>query len=256
MKRTIPLLSVAVVTGLLALGGAANTALGAAPRTLNLSGPTTAVVGQSVIFQVSGKSAPPAEYWDLSWIEVVAISERVLSTCPAGAQEATGIAETTTGGAVLAISMRENKDEAGNFTNQVGATPSAAGGVLICAYTANDVGATLSRAELKLSILGGPGGGGASPTQGAGPGAKPKNVKPPRVTRSGRKLVCNPGSWSNGASGYSYRWLVNGKARKSASGPGLRVTRKLRGRKVQCSVTASNAAGTTTEVSRGLRLGR
>jgi hypothetical protein len=73
--------------------------------------------------------------------------------------------------------------------------------------------------------------------------------------RSGKKLVCQRGSWSNNPSRYSYGWLVNGKRKRGARGRTLGVTRKLRGRKVQCRVTAYNAAGATTARSRGLRVG-
>jgi hypothetical protein len=74
------------------------------------------------------------------------------------------------------------------------------------------------------------------------------------VRRSGRTLICNRGRWSNSPSHYSYGWLVNGKAKKGASGQKLRLKRKLRGRRVQCTVTASNAAGVTKAASRHLRI--
>jgi hypothetical protein len=68
------------------------------------------------------------------------------------------------------------------------------------------------------------------------------------VRRFGSKLVCSRGRWSNRPSRYSYGWVVNGKAKKGASGPKLRITRKLRDRAAQCTVTASNAAGATIAV--------
>jgi hypothetical protein len=74
------------------------------------------------------------------------------------------------------------------------------------------------------------------------------------VRRSGRKLVCQRGRWSNNPSRYSYGWLVNGKRKRGARGRTLGVTRKLRGRKVQCRVTAANAAGATTALSRSVRI--
>ena len=47
---------------------------------------------------------------------------------------------------------------------------------------------------------------------------------------------------------------MNGKRKRGARGRTLGVTRKLRGRKVQCRVTAHNAAGATTALSRPLRI--
>ena len=100
-----------------------------------------------------------------------------------------------------------------------------------------------------------PGYGIAGPDRGGqgglGPGARcePASVKKPRVRRSGRKLVCRRGSWSNNPNRYSYRWLVNGKRKRGARGRTLGVTRKLRVRKVQCRVTAYNAAGATTALA-------
>jgi hypothetical protein len=239
MKRSIPL-SLAAVTGLIALGGAAAPAVAGAD-TLNLSGPSTAAVGQPVLFKLTGTAAPPSDWVSMSWLEVVAIPASAMSSCPPSAQEGSQVAPGV-GGAILTIAQRLNKDEAGNFSNQVGATPTAPGVLLICGYTANEVGYTLSRASGRLTIK-----GGGSSAQGA----KPKNLKRPRVKRSGKRLTCGRGKWSN-ASKYSYRWLVKGK--KRASGRSFRVTRKVRGRTVRCSVTASNAAGTTTAVSRALRV--
>jgi hypothetical protein len=71
------------------------------------------------------------------------------------------------------------------------------------------------------------------------------------VKRAGRKLVCAPGDWAGEPTAYAYRWLVGGKAGKR--GRTLPVSR-ARGRTVRCRVTASNAAGSATAVSRPLRL--
>jgi hypothetical protein len=74
------------------------------------------------------------------------------------------------------------------------------------------------------------------------------------VIRSARRLVCDPGRWTEGD--YTYRWSVDGRPKPGATRRSLRVTRAVRGRKVTCSVTASNAAGTTTAVSRAVRVRR
>lgn len=239
MKRIVPTLAT-----LVALGAAASPALGAV-HTLDLSGPTTAVVGRAVVFEVTGTAAPPAEYWALSWIDVYAIPPSVVSSCPADDGSAAQLAERA-GGAILTIAMRPNKDAAGNFANQVGATPSAPGTILICAYTVNEEGFTLSRASLTLSIRS----GGEEPSD-----AEPRNLERPRLTRAGNRLVCGPGAWSTTVRGYAYRWLVDGRRVRGARGRTLAVKGRLRGRAVRCRVTASNAAGATTAVSAPLRIG-
>ena len=147
-----------LLTVLLALAAAAGPAV-ASTHTLALSGPSTAVVGTPVVFGVTGTTFPPSQLGGLSWIDVVAIPTDVLPACPEDEHSAAQVAERG-GGAILTIAMRPDKDEAGAFSNEVGATPSAAGTVLICAYTVNEEGLTLSRASLSLTIEAAPSAGG------------------------------------------------------------------------------------------------
>ena len=86
----------------------------------------------------------------------------------------------------------------------------------------------------------------------ASPTALPRNTRRPRLTRSGSTLTCRRGSWRN-AGRFSYAWRVNGIANKGAK-PRLAVGKALHRRSVSCSVTASNAAGTTTASSAQLRV--
>ena len=220
-----------------AVAALASPALGA-NYTLNLSAPPDATVGQPLVIQASGVQPPPAEWWSLAWLEVVAIPSSVMPQCPAAALDGGQVAAGT-GGRILAIALRPNLDQAGNFSNVVGYTPTAPGAMLICGYTDDGAGATLATATMTLNVKG---------------AERPANVAAPRVKRSAARLVCDPGRWSGNAGGYAYGWLVNGKQRAGATGSSLRVKRALRGRKVQCSVTASNAAGSTTAVSRALRV--
>jgi hypothetical protein len=74
------------------------------------------------------------------------------------------------------------------------------------------------------------------------------------LRRVGKKLACGPGSWANSPSGYSFSWLVNGKTKRGATGRTVRITRALRGKRAQCKVTAANAGGLATAVSRALRI--
>jgi hypothetical protein len=86
----------------------------------------------------------------------------------------------------------------------------------------------------------------------ASPTALPLNTSRPTLTRRGRTLTCRRGSWRNARS-FSYTWQVNGKATKDAK-PTLVVGTTLKRRTVSCSVTASNAAGTTTASSARLNV--
>jgi hypothetical protein len=86
----------------------------------------------------------------------------------------------------------------------------------------------------------------------ASPSALPFNTSRPRLTRSGNTLTCRRGSWRN-ALGFSYAWRVNGVA-KTAAKPTLAVGKARQRRSVSCSVTASNAAGTTTAASAQLHV--
>ena len=87
----------------------------------------------------------------------------------------------------------------------------------------------------------------------ASPTALPLNTSRPTLTRSGRTLHCRRGSWRN-ALRFSYAWQVNGSPRTGATKPKLTVGQDPERRRVSCSVTASNAAGTTTASSAQLRV--
>jgi hypothetical protein len=230
---------------LVVLGVGATPALGQG-HTLNLSGPSTAAVGKTTIITASGHNEQEPYVDFSSYLTVVAIPTSALSACPADYSSGKQVARSTgaEGGEVLDEYHREDEDAAGNFSMPVAYTPGMPGRFLICGYTDDAATTTLATASLTITVEG-----------ASAQGAKPASVKRPRVRRSGKKLVCQRGSWSNNPSRYSYRWLVNGKRKRGARGRTLGVTRKLRGRKVQCSVTAYNAAGRTTARSRGLRVG-
>ena len=73
------------------------------------------------------------------------------------------------------------------------------------------------------------------------------------MTRSVRTLKCAAGEWT-GATAYAFGWKLGSRSVKGAGGARLRVTARMRGRKVRCSLTASNAAGSATVLSRPLRV--
>jgi len=89
---------------------------------------------------------------------------------------------------------------------------------------------------------------GATLWRTASPTALPANTSRPTLTRSGSMLTCGRGSWSN-ADRFSYDWWVNGTTRKRDNRPRLAVGAARNRRSVSCSVTASNAMGTTTASS-------
>jgi hypothetical protein len=75
----------------------------------------------------------------------------------------------------------------------------------------------------------------------------------PRITRKHHVLTCHPGTWSNSPARFSYRWYLKGHRKAVASHRRLKVRHALKGRMVSCRVTASNAAGRKTAVSRSIR---
>jgi hypothetical protein len=88
--------------------------------------------------------------------------------------------------------------------------------------------------------------------QTASPTALPRNMTGPRVTHSGSALTCVHGSWRNTVR-FSYAWRVNRMTEKDAR-PRLALGKGRKRRSVSCSVTASNAMGTTTASSAQLHV--
>ena len=109
----------------------------------------------------------------------------------------------------------------------------------MCGYTDDGATDTLATAELPLSVAAP--GGSPAPTL-----ARPANTARPRISRSGRRLTCNPGRWSGHPSSFHYAWLVSRHLRRGARARHFTITRALRAHTVQCRVTAVNAAGAST----------
>lgn len=238
-----------------------------AAYTIELSAPSSGTVGEPLVIQASGVNPPPSELGTASWIEAAAIPAGVVSECPLDGQSAIQIA-TSGAGRLLAIAMRPNLDAEGRFTNSLGWVPLAAGQWFVCAYQDDGAGLTLARATASVQVVAAPASAPSPPPAPApptpagnqpGPGqasvARPVNLARPRAVRSGSRIACRPGRWSNVTAGYSYSWLVNGRTKRDATRPALRVTRALRGSRVQCEVTAADPAGSASALSRPLRIG-
>jgi hypothetical protein len=132
-----------------------------------------------------------------------------------------------------------NEGLSGSFTISLPITLAGGGDLLICAYSVF-VTDDVAWASDEVTV--------------AASGTKPQSSARPRVTRSGGRLRCSPGSWSGSPTSYAYRWLVSGKAGTAGRGSSLSLTRKLRGHAVACSVTASNSTGSATAKSLPFRI--
>lgn len=88
--------------------------------------------------------------------------------------------------------------------------------------------------------------------------APPESLERPIVvgaTRVGRTVTCRVGSWE-GANSYAFQWLVGGREMPDATERSFRLRAADRGRRVACAVTASNAGGEASAVSRSRLVGR
>lgn len=264
MKRLVRAL-VAAGAAMAIAAVAASPASATADHEIGLSGFTPLEVGRGTAIKAEGQVAPPAEYVDQSWILAVAIPASVMPECPGDASSAGVVGEQA--GTILAIAMRPNADENGNFSNVIGYTPLATGPVLICAYLYNEVGYTWAWSSLHLEVIGAGGGSTGAPAGHPGPSgapsgtgaptgtAAPVNLTRPWVTSSGRQLVCHPGSWSNTTGGYSFRWYFDGRATRITGPHAVSLGPANRGHKVSCRVTAYGPGQTTgSATSRPLRL--
>jgi hypothetical protein len=211
------------------------------PHSLGLSGAPAATVGQPSVLQATGTVSDDPSVFLARYINAYALPTAVVAACPATFQNALQIKDSTTaqGGQTVALSVPVD----GSFSVPIAFTATAPGPFLICAYLHEGVG-TDAFATHAVDV--------AAADAGT-PAGRPGSLAKPTLKRSGRKLVCGRGTWSGAPTKYAYRWTVDGK-RKAGAGRKLRITRKLRGHKVRCGVTATNAAGSTTVLSRARRV--
>jgi hypothetical protein len=247
----------AAALSLLGLSGARPAA--AATHTLHMTGPVRVVQGEGALIEIEGVVAPPAEYWDMAWLEVVAIPAAVSPLCPADAGSAGSVAEQT--GTILAIALRPNADEAGNFANSVSIKGGAVGGVMVCGYLYNEVGTTLYAEGMRIEVVPAPSSGGetrppvSSPNPSGGDSATPKpvNLQKPWVSRSGDRVVCHRGGWSN-ARTYLFNWYVDGSLRRTTNQRPYAPLPAYRGHRFSCKVTAYGPGGSAAATSSTVQL--
>jgi hypothetical protein len=228
---------------LVALVGAASALLApsiavAETDTLTLSLPPTATVGTPILITASGvdNASPPG---DFRYLDMDTIPASVTTTCPNGYLNGEQLSSGS-GGTYIAFDQEENYDASGNFSNPNSYTPPSTGEWLICAYTDDGLfGDTFVVTPATLNVV---------PAV-----VKPTATVKPRVSRSHNTLSCSRGSWSGSPSSYAYSW-AEGSKRLSGTRAKLKVTHKLRGHKVRCSVTATNSAGSSTATSPAFRV--
>jgi hypothetical protein len=242
----------AVVVAALALLGLAPAAQPAAAAThyIHMSAPARIPLGESGLIHIDGVVAPPAEFWDESWIEIVALPGTLMPECPGDAGSAGSIAEEA--GNILAIALLPSADEAGNFANSVAFTARKVGQVMICGYLYNEVGYTWAAATMHLEAVAPVSGGGAGNGGGA-VGGKPVSVRRPWVTHSGKRLVCHKGAWSSARS-YAYNWYIDGSLRRETSPRPVAPVPAYLGHRFSCKVTAYGPGGSTSAMSPTIRL--
>ena len=140
----------------LSLGAAlAACALAAPPAfadgfTLDLTPQGDAVVGRPLLIQATG-TVPPASIGFPYWFSLDAIPSRVTTTCPPDRWEGAQFANAN-GGSIVVFTQSEHPGLTGHFTVPVAVTPTAAGSVLLCAYTDDGADTTLAGASLMLHI--------------------------------------------------------------------------------------------------------
>jgi hypothetical protein len=133
--------TVVAAVGAIALAAPASPAF-AAGFTLNLSAPSTPVVGKPMILRATGTI--PVEDIQFPYTSVV-------SSCPADHFAAKQVA-IGTGGSIVILSQSEVPDAAGNWSIPIGVTPSAPGSLLLCGYTDDGAATTLARTSLIFNI--------------------------------------------------------------------------------------------------------
>ena len=248
-------------------------AAASASSTLTVTLQGEAKQGQVATFVASGTNSNPESGSNYLFIYVK--DARVDPTCaPTQEQESqtfmNNVFEPATAGAYDTIATGQLESYGpGSFNFQIKKAFSTPGPRLLCAYS-TFIAVTTVATQLTVDVAPASAGGGTT-TPGSGTGSppdpgttpeqgddgpdtvtKPANRSRPRVSRNGRRLSCQRGTWTN-ATSYRYAWVVKNKTKRGAGRRTLTVSRRFRGT-VKCRVTAFNAAGRTTALSRPYRV--
>jgi hypothetical protein len=251
----------------LALGAIVPVSAGAtgsyAGETLSLKQTSPAAVGAVTNFEAGGQQTDVESYAGGFDLQVFYKPVSVDPTCAASYS-----GEYSSWGADLADEFHPVvglwQGAASSFSVPFKIKFEKAGQMLVCAYS-EWLTDTAAAAQLTVEVAGGSSGNpgpapNPTPTPSSTPSTNPATVvrpavtSKPRVTRSGKKLVCSLGTWTNSPTTYSYGWLSNGRRLSADRARTLALNKRLRGHRVQCSVTASNAAGHTTALSPAYRV--
>ena len=86
---------------------------------------------------------------------------------------------------------------------------------------------------------------------------KPGSTAAPTIKGSakpGKKLTCSQGRWTNDPTGYTYQWYDNGSPLAGATDPTYTVPTLEEGTTLTCVVTATNAGGSASATSKGVKI--
>ena len=194
----------------------------------------TPVVGSELTITATGSNAPQEPFgmpYGMYDLELFAVDHTLLPVDCSQSFETEDTIYTNNPQAVNFLTFGGlNEGVSGPFTIQLPVPATNAGDWLVCAYSVFIIDdAAWASTEVKITA-----------------NAKPAATVLPRISRSGSRLRCSPGIWSGSPTSYAYRWLVVHKAGVAGRRSSLSVTHALRGRAVECSVTATNSVGSTT----------
>jgi hypothetical protein len=221
---------------------------------LALSGP--AVAGQATNLVASGQQTDVNEYAGGFSLDVFEKDPSVDPTCSPDYWDETNNALTDPSELHFIIGDWEGLDT--TFSVPFKAVFSKPAPVLLCAYS-DWITDTAASAQLTVDVANPADNGTGNTTTTTTtttppPPAKPVDKIRPALTRSHKTLICSRGVWLNAPSIFAYRWLANGHQIHGAKRFKLKLSHSLRGRRVQCSVSATNSAGTATALSRSLKV--
>ncbi len=232
-------------------------------ETLSVAQTGPAVAGQAVNFLATGQQTDVNDYAGGFSLDVFEKNPTVDPTCAPDYWDESNNAITDPSELHFIVGDWEGLGT--TFSVPFKAVFTQPGAVLLCAYS-TWITDTAASAQLTVDVASPPssaGGGPGStppPTQNPAPptnaptAAKPVNKTVPRLVRHQNKLLCSPGAWSNSPASFTFRWVADGRQVHGATQSGLKVTRTLRGQQVRCRVSATNSAGTTSALSRPLRV--